>query len=267
MKTALIVVALVAGFLLASCKSHEGSGAGGSPAPSTVPSTEPVSAIDPQAGRILSSMCDLLESAKAMKFHASSETDERSSGGLIITAKRDADVLMCRPDCLVAHARGGAQRTMWYHGKTLTLLDGARKESASIEVPGTIDEMFDFLFEKYDLTLPLADLLFENPYETLTQKVQAGQYLGEDAVAGLACHHLLFEQGNVDWQVWIDAGEKPLPRKLVITYKNEPDSPAFAAHLDGWDLSPTVPADAFDAKVPSDVKNVDMSALLKQEGR
>ena len=268
MKIALIVVVVVAGgFLLGSCKSQEGSGAGGNSTASTLPATEPAADIDPEASDILASMCDLLGSAKAMKFHVSAESDERSPHGLMVSVRRETDVLMQRPDGLVATTEGGAQRTMWYHGKTLTLLDRARKEAAGAEVPGTIDEMFDFLFEKYNLTLPLADLLFEDAYKSLTENAQAGQYIGEDTVAGRACYHLLFETDNVDWQVWIDAGDKPLPCKVVITYKNEPDSPSFTAHLDGWDLSPAVPADAFDAKIPADVKKVDMADLLKQEGR
>ena len=27
-----------------------------------------------------------------------------------------------------------------------------------------------------------------------------------------------FQQEVIDWQVWIDAGEVPVPRKVVITY-------------------------------------------------
>jgi hypothetical protein len=261
MRIAWIAVAvLAAGFVLASCDSSKGPSAGGSA------ELTPAADDDPQADQVLRAMCDLLESAKAMKFHVTAESDERSASGLMVSSNRQVDVLMRRPDCLVAHAHGAAERTLWYHGKTLTILDGTARQWARIEVPGTMDEMFDSLFENYGLTVPLADLLFQDAYKDLTEQVQTGQYVGQDTVSGRLCHHLLFEQANVDWQVWIDAGEKPLPRKVVITHKNEPGDPAYTAHLDGWDLSPTVPADAFDARPPSDAKSVDMQELLKREG-
>ena len=41
----------------------------------------------------------------------------------------------------------------------------------------------------------------------------------------MPCHHLAFEQATIDWQLWIDAGKDPLPRKLVITYKTEDEVP------------------------------------------
>jgi hypothetical protein len=261
MKKAWIALAiLAAGFVLASCESSKGPSVGGDATPSRVAD------IDPQADQVLRSMCDLLESAKTMKFHVTAESDERSATGLMVSFSRQTDVLMRRPDCLVAHTHGGVERTLWYHGKTLTMLDDTRKEVASIQVPGTVEGMFDFLFDKYGLTVPLADLLFQDAYKNLTEEVQAGHYIGQDTVSGQLCHHLLFEQANVDWQVWVDVGEKALPRKVVITHKNEPGEPAFTARLDGWDLAATVPANAFDAKPPADVKSVDMQDLLKREG-
>ncbi len=57
--------------------------------------------------------------------------------------------------------------------------------------------------------------------------VQRGEYLGIHEAAGVPCHHLAFEQATIDWQLWIDAGKDPLPRKLVITYKTEDEVPQY----------------------------------------
>ena len=77
--------------------------------------------------------------------------------------------------------------------------------------------------------LPLADFLYADPYAVLMEGVTYGRYLGIHQAAGVACHHLAFSQDTIEWQIWIDAGEKPLPRKLVISYVQEPGEPQYSA--------------------------------------
>ena len=102
--------------------------------------------------------------------------------------------------------------------------------------------------------------------QALTENVQAGTYLGVRSIGGRPCHHLLFTQEEVDWQVWVDAGESPLPRKLVITRKKEPGQPQFSAELSGWDLAPALTETSFDFKAPAGAKPVKMSDLREGKG-
>ena len=67
---------------------------------------------------------------------------------------------------------------------------------------------------------------------------QSGFYAGLHTVQGVDCHHLVFRQADIDWQIWIDAGLMPLPRKLLITYKDEPGFPRYTGLFSDWDLSP-----------------------------
>ena len=225
-------------------------------------------AIDPQADKALRAMSDLLAATKAFRLRVAVVEDEMSPKGKLVQVSRESEVLVRRPDALFVRTQGpDKQRTLWYKGKTLTVLDTGRNEYSAVEVPGTIDEMLDFLFEKYDITAPLADLLFQDPYADLVENVQTGTYVGQDAVTGRLCHHLLFTQEKVDWQIWIDAGDKPLPRKVVITYKQEPDCPEYMAYLNDWDLSPTVPETTFDFAAPAGAKAVDMKELSEEKGQ
>ncbi len=36
---------------------------------------------------------------------------------------------------------------------------------------------------------------------------------------GIECHHLAFRAEKVDWQVWVQAGDTPLPMKYLIISK------------------------------------------------
>jgi hypothetical protein len=42
----------------------------------------------------------------------------------------------------------------------------------------------------------------------------------------------------VDWEVWIQKGAQPLPRKVVIVDRTDPSRPTFTARL-SWQLNPT----------------------------
>jgi hypothetical protein len=100
------------------------------------------------------------------------------------------------------------------------------------------------------MVIPLADFVYEDVYARLMESVQRGVYLGIHRVGDVPCHHLSFEQESIDWQLWIDAGEKPLPRKLVIAYKTEDEVPQYAVTIGKWNLNPDVPEELFKFEPP-----------------
>ena len=77
----------------------------------------------------------------------------------------------------------------------------------------------------------------------------------------MRCHHLAFRQEGVDWQVWIAEGADPLPRKVVITYKDLPDAPQFVALLDKWNLADQQPAKVFEFTAPDGAKRIELPVV------
>ena len=250
MRYSYTILALLLAFVLTGCQN------GDSP-------TQSSADIDPQAQQALKAMSDLLGSAKSFSFHAVGQMDEVVQTGQLVRLSRASDVSVTRPSKLFVDTEGDdVSRSSWYDRDKLTMLDKEQNEYASIDVPNTIEAMLDFIIEEYGLTLPLADLLFRNPYETLTSNIQVGTYIGLSNVEGHSCHHLLFEQELIDWQIWIDAGQAPVPRKFVITYKQEPGQPGYSVTMEKWDLKPTFANDLFEPNPPADATQVQMNELL-----
>jgi hypothetical protein len=219
--------------------------------------------IDPQADPILKQMCDTLDGAKALRFRIRATMDRPVETGQLAQFHRASEVTMIRPDRLYSTTDSDdGHWSAWYRDKTLTVLDRDAKLYATEAVPGRIGEMLDYMAENYDVVIPAADLLVGKTYESLLANVESGSYLGLHTVGETKCHHLLFRQENIDWQIWIDAGRQPLPRKLVITYKQEPNHPQYVATMDDWDLAPTIPDDTFTFKAPAEAKSVPMSELV-----
>ena len=120
-------------------------------------------------------------------------------------------------------------------------LDREQNVWASGNVPPTVDQALDWVFEQTGTVVPLADFLYADVYARLMADVQRGVYLGIHEAAGVPCHHLSFEQATIDWQLSIDAGTEPLPRKLVIAYKTEDEVPQYAVTIRKWNLQAKLP--------------------------
>jgi hypothetical protein len=113
--------------------------------------------------------------------------------------------------------------------------------------------------------MPMADLLCGDTYESLLANVESGTYVGLHSVGDVPCHHLLMRQENIDWQIWIDAGKVPMPRKLVITFKRNPGQPQYVATMDDWNLSPAISQETFKFTPPAGAKVVSMDELISHE--
>jgi hypothetical protein len=74
-------------------------------------------------------------------------------------------------------------------------------------------------------------------------------------VGGATCNLYAFRQEGVDWQVWIQKGNYPLPRKLVITTLTDEARPQYAATY-RWDLAPSFNDTAFTFDPPEDALRV-----------
>ena len=81
------------------------------------------------------------------------------------------------------------------------------------------------------------------------------------AVLSMASDHLAFRAQDVDWQLWVEVGNRPIPRKYVITSKAVTGAPQYTLRIKDWKTNVEVTADAFAFKPPADAKKVEISSL------
>jgi hypothetical protein len=221
--------------------------------------------IDPAADAALRKMSAAISGAKSFSFRSVATMDEPVATGQLAQFTRENRIVVRKPDRILAEAHQDDDVLfLWYEGKTLTAFDKATNTYATLPVPGRIDTMLDDVAGKHGLTLPLADLLFSNPYKTLTADVDRGRYVGLVELGGVKCHHLLFTQEFIDWQIWIDAGQEAVPRKFVIDYKSLPGRPEFSAVLSDWNLAAPADENRFKPVLPKDAKQVELKKLISQ---
>jgi hypothetical protein len=220
--------------------------------------------IEAKADELMKQMSAFLARTKTFTLEAEESFDTEFAKAYRIQLTNVRTLTVERPSRFSATAIGDtAHRASWYDGKTLTVLSQKQNAYAVLDMPGTIDAVLDKLAADYAVFLPLSDLLYGDPYPTMMADVLYGKYLGVHLAAGVPCHHLSFGQDGVEWQIWIDTGKEPLPRKLAIAYWDQAGVPQYQAVFRHWTLEPKVTPEQFAFKMPAGAKKValeDMAA-------
>lgn len=222
--------------------------------------------VDPRADDILRQMGAYLKAAGEYTFRVRVTYDRVRASGQKIEFARNARVSVRRPDGLQAEVRGDVlNERVWYDGRRFSFHNLDRNVYSTTEVPPVMDAAFDLLALRYGITTPVADFVYSDPYAILVEHVTSGQYVGRHEVDGVPTHHLAFSQDNIDWQIWVEDGHRPVPRKLVITYKRAPSAPQFRARLLDWNFAPRLADSLFRFTPPAGAQEVHLSELSAEE--
>ncbi len=224
-------------------------------------------AIEPRADALLKRMGDFLGESPFFSVDAEIWQDVESSSGLRLQAGRAVSLQVRRPNRLHAQVHSSRRnRELFYDGSDLTLFNRAENFYGTAHTSGSLDNAMDVASERFGIDIPLEDFIRSDPHKDLLEKTTAGSDIGPVDVMGVPCEHLAFSQTNIDWQVWIEDGPEPVPRKFVITYKDEADSPQFTAIFSNWNFTAKLPDFVFKFEPPpgaSKIKVKDMKAELE----
>jgi hypothetical protein len=214
------------------------------------------------AKRILKSMSDYLASQKAIFLTFDTDVEVITSELQKIQFTSSGQVQLSRPDKLRATRTGGyADVELVFDSKTLSVLGRDENVFAQVDSPGTVDQLIDRLRGELSIAMPGADLLFSSPYNELIEGVIDAKYIGHGVVDGIECEHLAFRNDDTDWQLWVDVGPRPLPRKYVITSKAVAAAPQYTLRIKEWRTDAPVADDDFTFKPPQGAKKVAAAAL------
>ncbi|MCB2147088.1 MAG: DUF2092 domain-containing protein [Deltaproteobacteria bacterium] len=174
------------------------------------------------------------------------------------------EAILSRPDKLSAHRVGGyADVALTFDGRTASVFGKHINSYAQFEVPGNVDHLIEALRAGHGVALPGADLLLSNSYDVLVAGVQEAKYIGRGVIDGLECEHLAFRNFDTDWQLWVEVGEKPIPRKLVITSKTMNSAPQYTVRVKTWETDLQPAPDAFAFVPPAGAKQLSPDALIE----
>jgi hypothetical protein len=222
------------------------------------PKTAKAPDIEPKAAQVLKQMCDYLKNLQQFSVRAEITEDVLFTSGQRIQYGRSVEAWVRRPDRFRAESVGDADnRLLVYGGKTITLLDRSKNFYTTIDAPPEIDAALEHAIQGFNLRAPLADLIYTKSYEYLTEGALSGFYVGLSKVQGVPCHHLAFREKDIDWQIWIEDSQTPVPRKFLITDKVAHEL-QFTAVFTKWNTSPQLEDSLFTFVAPEKAEKIDI---------
>ena len=66
---------------------------------------------------------------------------------------------------------------------------------------------------------------------------------------------------EVDWQLWVTTGEKPLPVRYVVTTKWFTGAPQYTLQLRNWNTAPQIDAARFTFRPPQNAQKLDPASV------
>lgn len=217
---------------------------------------------DGAAKSILKAMADYVgrQENLSLKYDADVEVVTPSVEKIQFSAS--GDVTLSRPNKFRVSRTGGyADVELISDGSNVTIHDRGGNRFAQVPAAGTFDEVVDRLRTEAPLELPGADLLLSKPYEELMAGVLEAKHIGRGVVEGVECEHLAFRNLDTDWQIWVELGERPVPRKYVITSKAVGAAPQYTLRLREWKTGVSPAPDAFAFKPPEGASGVAITLL------
>ena len=251
--TKLALIAAIAGALWAS----GGAAVAASKAAASSAAHKP----DPEAIDALVKMNSYLQTVKQFDLNVDSTTDQIMVDGSttqLIQLSHSTKMTVSRPDSLKADIVGGApgtSRHAFYDGKSFTLYTEPGNYYATVPAPSTIKDLMGDLEDKYGLELPLSDIFSLGANPAAFSKVISAVYIGDEVVNGNTCSHYAYHEKHLDWQIWIQKGDQPLPCKLNIVTSADKERPQYTA-VYHWNLKPEITPATFTFTPPGNAHRI-----------
>ncbi len=206
---------------------------------------QPAPAVEPGAMAALQGMGAYLRTLKSFQVDVATTDEDVLDDGQKIQYSGTTSILARMPNGLRAEVANDRRERMYlYDGKSFTLFAKRLNFYAVVPAPPTVGQLADTLDEKYDVTVPIVDLFRWGTPGWSTDDIKGAMDVGPSTVEGVTCQQYAFRQDDIDWQIWIQKGDHPLPRRLVITTKTDEGRPQHTAEYT-WNLAPSFNDAAF----------------------
>jgi hypothetical protein len=235
------------------------------PAPrKQAPAAAAVTETEAQASAILMRMADFLGGQQSFSVSVRSGYDAVQKSGQKIEFGDMRKVTLSRPDRLRMEGErsDGVKTLTVFNGKEIVLIDETTNVYATAPQPGGLDDTIVYFVKDLGMQLPLAVLLVSQLPAEVKARVRSVDYVERTNIHGSPSHHLAARTDMVDFQMWVADGDRPLPLRVVITYKQAKGEPQFWAQFSDWNLAPALDDSTFLAKPPDGAQKVAFAAQL-----
>ncbi len=248
--------------------------------------------IEPKADKVIKQLSDYLQGLDSFRVDVESVTKMEMPGMKTEMTSAQAVALERPMKLAITPKSGKVQGTIICDGETVYTYLPMTSEYTETEAPESIDQIWSTGAAAMIMGMEmgpqgqafLPSLLHSDPYQSIMDGVTGGKYLGTEEIEGATCHHLKFFQEELDWEIWVETGDKPVIRRLIPDmsktfakmgegFSEMPDmmkdmQMESTTSFSNWQGNVELPEDQFKFTPPADAKKVVsfFESFMEEEG-
>ena len=248
----IVLPALLAAAALTTSCSTAGSRSAVDPAQAEV-----VRNVDPAAMAVIGKMSDYLESQPRLRFVLFDSVDRPGDSGIPVEFNHKRTVTLQRPDRLRIDVVGDVeQENFYYDGKTVNIELLKDSVYAKAETAGTIDAMLDDMATRYQVRRPASEIIRTGIAKRVEAAVHRAVNLGPSTIRGVECDHVALSGPVADWELWVEKGDRPVPRKLLIRYRASQGAERYTMQVESVETPASLDAKLFEFSPRADMEEI-----------
>jgi hypothetical protein len=222
--------------------------------PAVPPAAAPVpqARLEPEAEAALRRMAATIAGAPAFALRMRTLREVPADDGQRVLLGATGAVLARRPDRL--HAFVGSDTGnfgLWFDGRTVTLLNPDANLYGATPLAGDMLAAADWLQTRMGIALAVRPLLAADPFAAMTAAgMTTGRVLGPSIVGETPVLHLALRNPTLDWEIWLEAGPRALPRRVSMVERTPEGPMRTILEFEEWVLGPRLPDAAFRFRPP-----------------
>lgn len=199
-----------------------------------------------------------IDSMDQYAFKAVVVDNETTEDGKINQYRFDVSVKVDRPGQLRVDTKGYLMdRSNYLNNGVYTMMDHEFNYYGQLKTPETIDGALDYIFEKYGIRSPLAQLIYSNMHKRA--KFRTSKNFGTMMVDGIECDYVAFSNDMREVHIWVAKGDKPLVKAYSIIDKMGEDDYRINTSLT-WDTKAQISDSDFVFRVPKGAEKISVQS-------
>ncbi len=220
-----------------------------------------VATVDPEAVAAAERMGAYLRTLQNFQINSTGTLEEALDNGKKVSTKVSTSYKVRRPDAFVVEMTTDTKsRRFIYDGKSFTVFAPKVGYFATVSAPATIDEAVGAIYDRYGIVLPLADIFYWGTDAEPINTATSARHVGTETIGGVKTDHYAFAGDTVAWDIWIQQGDTPLPRKMILTTLDNPLKPTYSANL-YWMTQVAFAPETFTFSPAADAKPIEMASV------
>ena len=232
----------------------------------TPPATTAPTESQQEARALLLSMATELGDAQRFQVDVQVAYDSVQEDGQKIEFGETRQISVERPSMLLTETQNsdGTGEYLLFDGQWITVGDLGAKIYARAPQPGDIDAGIKYFLNGLHMRLPLAAMLMNSFPQELEKRTLVINTVEDTDILGEPAKHLAGRMKDVDFQVWIATKNRPLPLRIVLTYREAAGQPQFRANFSNWSFNPVFPKNMFAFTMQPGAVEVPLAASFVQ---